>query len=33
MHLLTIALQHGWEHAKIELSYHVTKLKEIRALY
>lgn len=33
MHLLNIALRHGWDHAKSELSYHVTKLKEIRALY
>jgi hypothetical protein len=33
MHLLAIALRHGWDHSKIELGYHVTKLKEIRALY
>jgi hypothetical protein len=33
MHLLTIALRHGWEHTKSELTYHVGKLKEIRALY
>jgi hypothetical protein len=33
MHLLTVALRHGWEHSKSELGYHVTKLKEIRGLY
>jgi hypothetical protein len=33
MHLLNIALSHGWAHTKSELSYHVKKLKEIRALY
>jgi hypothetical protein len=33
MHLLNIALPYGWDHAKSELGYHSTKLKEIRALY
>jgi hypothetical protein len=33
MHLLTIALHHGWEHAKTELVYHIAKLKGIRSLY
>jgi hypothetical protein len=33
MHLLAIALHHGWEHAKVELTYHVNKLKELRSLY
>jgi hypothetical protein len=33
MHLLAIALHHGWEHSKVELMYHVNKLKEIRSLY
>jgi hypothetical protein len=34
MHLLNIALRHGWTHTKSELSYHVKKkLKEIQALY
>ena len=33
MHLLQVALKHGWDHTKSELDYHVTKLKEIRALY
>jgi hypothetical protein len=33
MHLLNVALRHGWDHVKSELKYHVEKLKEIRALY
>jgi hypothetical protein len=33
MHLLNISLRHGWAHAKSELSYHATKLREIRGLY
>jgi hypothetical protein len=33
MHLLAVALRHRWEHTKSELDYHVTKLREIRALY
>jgi hypothetical protein len=33
MHLQNIALRHGWDHTKSKLSYHVTKLKEIWALY
>jgi hypothetical protein len=33
MHLLQVALKHGWEHTKSEQGYHVTKLKEIRGLY
>jgi hypothetical protein len=33
MHLLPVAIRHSWEHTKSELSYHVTKLREIRGLY
>jgi hypothetical protein len=33
MHLLQVALRHGWDHMKSELGYHVTKLREIRALH
>jgi hypothetical protein len=33
LHLLGVGLQSGWEHLKTELSYHVRKLKEIRALH
>jgi hypothetical protein len=33
MHLFNVGLQHGWDHLKTELHYHVKKLKSIRALY
>jgi hypothetical protein len=33
LHLLNIALCHGWDHVKSELKYHVGKLKEVQALY
>jgi hypothetical protein len=33
MHLFNVGLQHGWDHLKTELHYHVKKLKAIRALY
>jgi hypothetical protein len=33
IHLLNIALLHSWDHAKSELTYHMKKLREIRALY
>jgi hypothetical protein len=33
LHLLTMALRHGWDHAKSKLGYHMTKLKEIPLLY
>jgi hypothetical protein len=33
MHLYGVGLQHGWEHVKTELMYHVKKLREIRTLH